>query len=453
MMKRLMFPFCLVAASCSAPGGPYETTTRAFTPASAPQQVPVFAPQNTQPSSVLRSNSSIARDILMLTFFLENGTPLSRLTRFEGPITVRISGEAPATMRNDLANLLSRLRNEAGIDISTTGSDTANITLELIPRAQINRLIPNAACFVAPNVRGLREYLSSRNSSANAWSKLTERSVMTIFLPKDSSPQEIRDCMQEELAQSLGPVNDLYYLSDSVFNDDDSHAVLTDFDMLVLRVLYDDQLSNGMGRGDVAARLSMILSKLNPTGDQIGGSQRQQISPDWNDQVETALGVGVSVDQRIRAAERAVVIARSNQFNDVRLGFSYYVLGRVTMTTNPSKSREAFLKADLAYSSVPDANVQRAIIATQLAAFTLAKGDSSGTLALVRPYLQIARDHENASLLSTLQLLEAEALDLAGRPAEARSVRLDSLGWARYGFGSETAVQARIREIAALSPR
>ena len=46
-----------------------------------------------------------------------------------------------------------------------------------------------------------------------------------------------------------------------------------------------------------------------------------------------------------------------------------------------------------------------------------------------------------------------EALDLQGNTAQARAVRLDSLGWARYGFGSERAVPVRSSEIAALSSR
>jgi hypothetical protein len=40
-----------------------------------------------------------------------------------------------------------------------------------------------------------------------------------------------------------------------------------------------------------------------------------------------------------------------------------------------------------------------------------------------------------------------------GRSSEARTVRLDSLGWARYGFGPDEVVRARLNEIAALTPR
>lgn len=60
---------------------------------------------------------------------------------------------------------------------------------------------------------------------------------------------------------------------------------------------------------------------------------------------------------------------------------------------------------------------------------------------------------QNAVLLSTLLLIKAEALDFRGQRADARAVRLDALGWARYGFGSEEEVNARAREIATLAPR
>jgi hypothetical protein len=54
--------------------------------------------------------------------------------------------------------------------------------------------------------------------------------------------------------------------------------------------------------------------------------------------------------------------------------------------------------------------------------------------------------------LATLMMLRAEALDLSGRVSEAQAVRLDSLGWARYGYGADWAVRAKLREVGALSP-
>jgi hypothetical protein len=40
-----------------------------------------------------------------------------------------------------------------------------------------------------------------------------------------------------------------------------------------------------------------------------------------------------------------------------------------------------------------------------------------------------------------------------GKTDAARDLRLDSVGWARYGFGSDWAVRAKMQEIASLNPR
>ena len=50
-------------------------------------------------------------------------------------------------------------------------------------------------------------------------------------------------------------------------------------------------------------------------------------------------------------------------------------------------------------------------------------------------------------------LLRAEALDLMGSRADARAVRLDSLGWARYGFGTDWAARAKLRELSVVGAR
>ena len=72
----------------------------------------------------------------------------------------------------------------------------------------------------------------------------------------------MRDCLHEEFAQALGPLNDLYRLPNSVFNDDNVHTVLTSFDMLILKITYAPSLKSGMSRTQVQARLPAILKKL-----------------------------------------------------------------------------------------------------------------------------------------------------------------------------------------------
>jgi hypothetical protein len=88
----------------------------------------------------------------------------------------------------------------------------------------------------------------------------------------------------------------------------------------------------------------------------------------------------------------------------------------------------------------------------QLASYQIAYGNGQEALVTLAPYLDAAYQEENAALLSTLMFLRAEALELTGRASEARIVRLDSLNWARYGFGSERHLKTKLREIQALNP-
>jgi hypothetical protein len=50
-------------------------------------------------------------------------------------------------------------------------------------------------------------------------------------------------------------------------------------------------------------------------------------------------------------------------------------------------------------------------------------------------------------------LIKAEALESLGNPAAAAELRLDSEPWARYGFGPDSMVKARMRDIAAVADR
>ena len=97
-------------------------------------------------------------------------------------------------------------------------------------------------------------------------------------------------------------------------------------------------------------------------------------------------------------------------------------------------------------------NLYAAHTAVQLASYQIAYGKGQEALVTLARYLDAAYDEENAALLSTLMFLRAEALELTGRASEAHIVRLDSLNWARYGFGSEKHLKTKLREIQALNP-
>lgn len=413
---------------------------------------PMKAFAGTQITRPARPNADIAGDFLDLSFQLESGRTLPVLSRFEGPVTLRVAGQTSPQMQQDLNRLMQRLRIEAGINIRQVSNQPASITLEVVPKRKLQRLVPNAACFVAPNVSSWQEYQQLRGTAATDWTLLKTRTKMSIFLPGGVAPQEMRDCLHEEVAQALGPVNDLYRLTNSVFNDDNFHTVLTGFDMLVLRAYYAPELRSGMTRSQVAARLPALLARLNPTGGS-GLPRLQAPTPaSWKSAIETALGQGGSFGRRRAAAQQAVAIARAQGWRDTRLAFSLFAQGRLTLADKGAGAFDAFREADQIYRSTPGAALQAAHMGVQLAAYALSSGRAEEAITIINHHIAPVKSAENAALLSTLLMLKAEALEYAGRDTEAQLVRLDSLGWARYGFGSTAQVSARLREIAAISP-
>ncbi|PJE36572.1 ATP-dependent transcriptional regulator [Pseudooceanicola lipolyticus] len=450
MIRPAVLFLSLALAACSAPTIS-DTPTRARIADSSLPPMKMFGATQVFPTA--ESNANIAADFLALHFALESGRALPAFTRFEGPITVRVTGAPPPSLRPDLTALLNRLRREAGIDIREVRGSSANITIEAVSRDEIRRALPQAACFVVPNVTSIAEYRRNRRQQVTNWSFLRERGKLGVFVPNDAAPQELRDCLHEELAQAIGPLNDLYRLPDSVFNDDNVHTVLTGFDMLILRATYAPELHSGMSRSEVAAQLPAILSRLNPRGDSEPSRAISETPRSWIEEVQTALGPGATPTARRTAAAAAARTAQELGWQDHRRAFAHYMLGRMIQGHDPALAQQHYQSALGYLAHMPGTDLHRAFITTQTAAFAVAQGEGATALRQIEPHLAIAAKAENAALLSTLMLLKAEALDLVGRHPEAEAVRLDSIGWARYGFGSDIAVRAKMREIAALSPR
>ena len=450
-LHRAILPICLMLGACM-PSVSTETATRAAVNVGDSGLPPMKAFSAPRPSRVMASNVDLARDFLDLAFQLESGRDLPALTRFEGPIRVRITGAPPVTMQIDLNRLLLRLQTEAGLNIAMTNSPDANITIQAVPRSAIRKALPQAACFVVPNITDISQYSSARRTALTDWGKMRERNTLAIFLPSDAAPQEVRDCLHEELAQALGPLNDLYRLPDSVFNDDNVHTVLTGYDMMILRIMYAPELRSGMTRGQVADLLPGLLQRYNPAGASVPASRLGQTPRAWIKAIQTALGPGTGPAERRSAAQEALNIARVMGWQDHRRGYSHFAMGRLLQASDPSAAQEQFIAAEKYYARSPNTELHRAYVASQLAAYAIAQGRGEDALQIITPHLNTAARHENAALLSTLLLMRAEALDLVGRSSEAASVCMDSLGWARYGFGADWAVRAKLREISALNP-
>ena len=449
-IKWLSLSAFVALTACATTGTQSAHPTRAkLAETSLPPLKSFRARQEALPN---RSNADIARDFLDLTFSLESGRSLPVMTRFEGPITVKLEGRTTATLRSDLSQLIGRLRKEADIDIRQISEGRANVTIQAVSKSEIKRALPHAACFVVPNVTSISEYRRARGAARTDWAGLTERDQLAIFLPFDTSPQDMRDCLHEELAQAIGPLNDLYRLDDSVFNDDNFHATLTGFDMLILRAYYDPSLRNGMTQLQVAERLPGILNRLNPQGNHGRIAPLTRTPRAWINAVQDALGPTGSTGKRIAAANAALNIAKSQGWTDHRRAFSHYMNGRVQQFRDPRLADQHYRLADQYFLSATPNGPHRAAVAGPRAAYALASGDPKTALKIVDRHIPTAERFQNAIHLSSLLMIKAEAHDALGENAAAQAARLDSLGWARYGFGAEWIVRAKLREVALLNP-
>ena len=106
MRHSLLFVF-LMLCTCT-PTGQQEIATRAFSPHQAGVLNNPFPVPNLPVS--IYSNIDLARDFLDLSFSLESGRALPTFTRFEGPISVHLSGQPASSLGVDLDRLIDRLR-------------------------------------------------------------------------------------------------------------------------------------------------------------------------------------------------------------------------------------------------------------------------------------------------------------------------------------------------------
>jgi hypothetical protein len=158
-----------------------------------------------------------------------------------------------------------------------------------------------------------------------------------------------------------------------------------------------------------------------------------------------------SVPARIKSINEAMRIAQAEGWTDARSALGHFIKGRLHMGSDNARAFSNFRQADAIYATLPDAALQRAHVGVHMAAFSLTQGDGEAAVAWVDRHLNAAQTSENAALLATLMMLKAEGLSQQGRASAAQLVRVDSLGWARYGFGTEKEVSARLKEIASLS--
>ena len=271
-----------------------------------------------------------------------------------------------------------------------------------------------------------------------------------MLIPDNAPPYIVRACLNEEIAQALGPVNDLYRISDTVFNDDNVYNSLTDYDLLILKLLYSPSLRNGMGQAAVRAALPALLAQANPAGQRNGRIASEDGR--WKSLIETAMNSQNARAARLAAARSAV--ERARRFGDHRLAHSLIIYGRLTLRDQPQLAAPAFQEAyELNQTQLGPHNLRTALAGMHVAAVAVASGQFEAVITLTTPALATAKRFNDPVLVAGIQGLRALAFAQLGQNRAAASARLDSLAQARYAFGNNaTQIAAAQAQIEGLMP-
>ncbi|MDD2869075.1 DUF2927 domain-containing protein [Neomegalonema sp.] len=309
------------------------------------------------PGTPRRANVGMARDFVDLTFRNEGGEARALLARWEGPARVRLAAEFAAEAPF-LDAYLAELAAITGLEIRRAGAlEPSEIRIRAVRPSRFAEAAPGVLC---------------GSQHAGDWRSLSAFRGGIVDIPADSSPARRRICLIEEIAQLLGPVNDLERAPDSIFNDDGAHVALTPFDRLILRTLYAPEIQPGMSPEAARAGALAAMARLNPAGIH-GGAPSAPESAAWS------------------SAYRAALAAHGRDAP----GFA-----------------SAMARLEAAAAALPSGDHRRMKTLTTRAAAALARGDAAAA----------ARDAEQARALARAvgdEAREAEALGLKARASRA----------------------------------
>ncbi len=383
-------------------------------------------------------NASLARLFVTLTHDTEWGGARPHLVRFEAPVAVRMEGRGAAAHRGFLAAYLGYLRQHAGVAIGP-GEAGANMFVRLVPGADFRVLLPAASCVLVPGDRAWGAFANAPDRMGGLAMAAARRiEAVTIFIPEDAIPADLRRCLLEEIAQGLGPLNDLYGLGPSIFNDDFGHLWPTRLDLLMLRVLYDPALETGLGRAETERRARAALDRLNPAGRAARPlpAVTHRSEGRWRAHVAEALRTDRSAAERRRAARAALAFAEAAFPASAWHCHSLLLHAQLEKAADPERADAALAEAEGLCARVHGAEDPRlAQIRLTRAGLALSRAAPAEALAATEGLAPVLAGHGLDEALAAHYSIRARALASLGQRAAARRAASQAAAWTAYATG------------------
>ena len=237
------------------------------------------------PADAPFTNADLARDFERIAFHMEfeegedlvqNSTPVT-LVKWDGPVRWQRTGDG-ATPQDfaayrDYTGRLSRLTGLDFIETDVEPDILVMIATPILRAAFVEKIDADGSGARMPL---MREWARNdlypcvgqvgRSREGGKW-----RNKATIVI-KSETKGVLRDsCIHEEMAQTLGLLNDDGDSRPSIFNDDQEFALLTRHDELLLQILYDPRLKAGMSAAQGMPIVRRIIDEIGP-GPRLEGA-------------------------------------------------------------------------------------------------------------------------------------------------------------------------------------
>ncbi|MDF2232797.1 DUF2927 domain-containing protein [Albimonas sp. CAU 1670] len=238
----------------------------------------------TAPADAPFTNADLARDFERIAFHMEfeesedliqNSTPVT-LVKWDGPIRWKLMGDgARAEDFASYRGYIARLSRLTGLEFIETEGEPDILLVIATPamRAAILKEIDAAKDSTRQPL--MREW--ARNDLYPCVGQVTRarkggkwRNSAKIVIKSETRGVLRESCIHEELAQTLGLLNDDGEARPSIFNDDQEFALLTVHDELLLRILYDPRLKAGMTAEQGMPIVRRIIDEIGP-GPRLDG--------------------------------------------------------------------------------------------------------------------------------------------------------------------------------------
>jgi len=196
----------------------------------------------------------------------------SRIRKYDVPVRVHIDGRSGPDRRDVIAAVVRDINSKIQhLDIAVADSaEDANVTVILVRDRDLRRTIRKL--YGADRARQIQRALDPQCLSGFQKDDRFRIVRSDVILAADTDEFTFRDCVYEELLQSLGPINDTD-VPWTMFNDDVQKGFFDVYDQYLLNILYHPRIKAGMTVEEVSALLPQVLPQVRAF---VEGGQRMQ---------------------------------------------------------------------------------------------------------------------------------------------------------------------------------